>query len=441
MSLTNPQELTARILNPRSKHGIKSSSANRSAHFSEEAHLPHQEATSPEAARQMPTVSVTGFQNIPPPSALFRTTMASWRHNQQRNTTSTPVPHVNENIQPSNNQQSMASLPRMTSVSKNKTKEHARQLGQLARLQTPSGAITKKSSSSSTTTPYWRRNPLGRLIDSLKRSPSTTTIVPTATDPDVVQEFDRDISEFLVSVSGSFLGINPSELMQSTGLRQLIARNMRWFQNTPDWMKVVGLLIAKKFNGEVRNRNAFLEASISSFNPLLTSSSSSSFVSEGLSDEALETQPLLLRRSMPIPIPDKSEEAQEDHIPFTTNDVVVLASLSPPMSSENIVQPSSYAIASNTPQPKNKKDKKVKNADDKQKTESKKRKVMDKVMDVKEKAVKKIKKHPLPTSVKPIDVIDVDAEDEDANALYNSVSSSSSICTKDEQNIVTMMDI
>lgn len=153
-------------------------------------------------------------------------------------------------------------------------------------------------------------------------------------DPEVVQEFDRDISEFLVSISGKFLGMNPNDLMQSTGLRQLIARNMRWFQNTPDWMKVVGLLVAKKFNGEVRHRNAMLEplSGGHSYAPLLSSStSSSSFVNEDVKEEEDVSedikQPLLPnKRSESIPFPTKKARksktyqesvSPEDHIPFS----------------------------------------------------------------------------------------------------------------------------
>lgn len=365
MSLTNPQDLTTRILNPnsnRSKNGgaIKSSSSttNRAVHFPAEAHLPHQETGASQATHSQPIVSGTGFQGIPPPSTLFRTTMASWRHNQQHhphiNVDGNPtVPHVNENLPPQNNPQSVASIPRMTAVSKNKAREHSRQLSQLSRLQqsrSPShGAVTKKSaSSSSSSTPSWRRNPISRIIDSLKRSPdpsSSMNAVPNH-DPDIVLEFDRDISEFLVSVSGSFLGMNPNELMQSNGLRQLIARNMRWFQNTPDWMKVVGLLVAKKFNGEVRNRNALLEAFTTNTNAYtpLSSSSSSSFISEGLNEEEVPEvkQPLLIRHSEPIPIPKAQQQhdntTPEDHIQFMDDlfdNVVMVASTSSSSSSSS----------------------------------------------------------------------------------------------------------
>lgn len=443
MSVTNPQDLTTRILNPRSKNGgIKPSSAtHRSIHFPSEAHLSNQETGSPETTHPQPIVSGTGFQGIPPPSSLFRTTMASWRHNQQQHphinmaNGTASVSHVNENIPSQNNTQSMASIPRMTNVSKNKAKEHSRQLSHLSRLQQShspsSGALTKKSSSSSSSTPSWRRNPLGRIIDSLKRSPMSSS--PSSinnSDPDIVLEFDRDISEFLVSVSGSFLGMNPNELMQSNGLRQLIARNMRWFQNTPDWMKVIGLLVAKKFNGEVRTRNALIESTtasfISSFNPV-ASSSSSSFISEGLNEEDSEIQPLLIRHSTPIPIPKSkaNTETQEDHIPFNNSDKdlftnVHLVATSSSSSNDKFV-PLEMLLSSNETKTKKKKNTEKNKQDvvvvvDKK---DKKRKSVDKEDDdypvKQEKSKKKVRGSSKYVAALPessaIDILDVDVVD------------------------------
>lgn len=408
MSLTNPQDLTARILNPRSKNGgIKSSSTGRSADFIAEAHLSNQETGPSKATSSQPIVSSTGFQNIPPPSALFRTTMASWRHNQQHHPSFVRnVSDVNENIPLQNNEQSMATLPRMTSVSKNKAKEHSRQLSQLARLRsTTSGALHKKTSQTSST-PSWRRNPLTRIIDSLKRSPDNVSDIPVTTDPDVVLEFDRDISEFLVSVSGTFLGMNPNELMQSTGLRQLIARNMRWFQNTPDWMKVIGLLVAKKFNGEVRNRNAFIENAISSFSP----PSSSSFVSEGMNEEDSEVQPLLIRSTEPIPIPQAQEEIkQEDHIPFEKPEEVLFDKLFEIRRTSSSSSSDNKKSAKANQKKKNKSDESVKD---------KKRKSVDMDIDVEDEKVREVTKKVKPIQVRSrkllaapeatIDVLDVD---------------------------------
>ena len=492
MSLTNPQDLTARILNPRSKNnngGINNNNgttAGRSAHFAEEAHISHQEAMSSEATNTQPAVSVTGFQNIPPPSALFRTTMASWRHNQQhpgrvprvQTPTAHNVPHVHEDIPTPNHSQSMASLPRMTAASKNKTREHTRKLAQLARLQSSSsGALSKKSSSSSSTTnnnttPSWRRNPLTRIIDTLKRNPSsfTTETNEINSDPDIVLEFDRDISEFLVSVSGSFLGMNPNELMQSNGLRQLIARNMRWFQNTPDWMKVLGLLIAKKFNGEVRNRTAAI--SDVPYVPLLSSSSSSSasssffneVVDVNKNDESSEPQPQPQQRSMPIPFPSKQSSSSEDHnISFNNSmetkedDICLVASLS---SSKNAKEPNKKKIRKAKPMvvevgdikdiPKKTKQE---NADVKKinrkrsygKMINNKNVTEDDVVmfDKKEKS-KKVSKKTVPKSV--MDVIDVDTEEGivcDVDTMFLSSLSSSSFpspTNKKEDNFITFMD-
>lgn len=67
-------------------------------------------------------------------------------------------------------------------------------------------------------------------------------------DVDVIREFDNDVAGALLSVGGTFLGLPQEELMASPGMRKLVARNIRWFQSTPDIVKLVGLLAAKKMN-------------------------------------------------------------------------------------------------------------------------------------------------------------------------------------------------
>lgn len=135
-------------------------------------------------------------------------------------------------------------------------RDHQRQLGQLERLQ--------KRRATESHVPSWRRNPLTRMIDHLRHSASSSssslvasssTLPPPTEDQDVLREFDHDMAEAIVSVGGRFVGLRTEDLMQSPGLRKLIARNMRWFQNTPDWLKMIVLLLAKRVNGEVRRRH------------------------------------------------------------------------------------------------------------------------------------------------------------------------------------------
>lgn len=71
------------------------------------------------------------------------------------------------------------------------------------------------------------------------------------TDPEVIAEFDRDISRVVTHVTGRWMGLSDTELQQSPALRQLVSRNMRWFQHTPDWMKLMGIVVAKKVNSLV----------------------------------------------------------------------------------------------------------------------------------------------------------------------------------------------
>lgn len=75
-----------------------------------------------------------------------------------------------------------------------------------------------------------------------------------AEDTDVVRELDQDVAQALVAVGGTMLGIPTHELLRSPGMRKLVARNIRWFQGTPDLVKMVGLMAAKKLNQWVARR-------------------------------------------------------------------------------------------------------------------------------------------------------------------------------------------
>lgn len=162
----------------------------------------------------------------------------------------------------------------MTTASKTRLEKHARQMRALQRMQpsinTTTGAIKKGSK-----TPQWPHgNPLTRLLMRMKtnwQNPNVTT----ATDPGpltpeetqhVVREFDRDVAEAILSVGGHFMGISPGELSQSQGMRILVARNIRWFQNTPDFLKLMGLMAAKKMNNILAKRG-FTTMSLDTINP------------------------------------------------------------------------------------------------------------------------------------------------------------------------------
>lgn len=77
----------------------------------------------------------------------------------------------------------------------------------------------------------------------------------TPEDQDVIREFDHDVANAIVSLGGSFLGLPQDELVSSPGMRKLVARNIRWFQNTPDLVKLMGLMAAKKLNQWVERRH------------------------------------------------------------------------------------------------------------------------------------------------------------------------------------------
>lgn len=67
-------------------------------------------------------------------------------------------------------------------------------------------------------------------------------------DAGVHVEFDTDIVDALVYTVGRWLGLDTEQLRDSPGLRTLVSRNIQWFRSSPDWMKLVGLVLAKKLN-------------------------------------------------------------------------------------------------------------------------------------------------------------------------------------------------
>lgn len=75
-------------------------------------------------------------------------------------------------------------------------------------------------------------------------------------DQDVIREFDQDVAGALVCLGGSLMGLPQEDLVTSPGMRKLVARNIRWFQNSHDVLKLVGLMAAKKLNQWVAKRSA-----------------------------------------------------------------------------------------------------------------------------------------------------------------------------------------
>lgn len=78
--------------------------------------------------------------------------------------------------------------------------------------------------------------------------PSDPTTPPTEQDVGVHIEFDTDVVDALVYTVGRWMGLNAEQLRDSPGLRTLVSRNIQWFRSSPDWMKLAGLVLAKKLN-------------------------------------------------------------------------------------------------------------------------------------------------------------------------------------------------
>lgn len=67
-------------------------------------------------------------------------------------------------------------------------------------------------------------------------------------DVGVHMEFDTDVVDALVYTLGRWMGLNTEQLRDSPGLRTLVSRNIQWFRSSPDWLKLTGLVLAKKLN-------------------------------------------------------------------------------------------------------------------------------------------------------------------------------------------------
>lgn len=224
---------------------------------------------------------------VPAPSTLFTSAMELFRRTHHGTTRvteasgslqSTAFPH----------QSMVAQIPSVTgtlhSASKTRLQNHQRQMRKLQKNNTIPNLAGSKSCSPATSSdqPSWRRQTLDRLTRMLqntgraclpsapdsKEDTSTNMVVPVTfsssvmtpchfeSDSDVLMEFDHDVAEAILSAGGQYLNIPPAELIQSTGLRKLVARNIRWFQRTPDCVKLMGLMLAKKVNGMIhQNRH------------------------------------------------------------------------------------------------------------------------------------------------------------------------------------------
>ena len=101
---------------------------------------------------------------------------------------------------------------------------------------------------------------LGGVVSGLRQwAVDRWTTVPSATssenngasgehDRNVHIEFDTDVVDALVYTVGRWMGLDTEQLRDSPGLRTLVSRNIQWFRSSPDWMKLLGLVLAKKLN-------------------------------------------------------------------------------------------------------------------------------------------------------------------------------------------------
>lgn len=86
----------------------------------------------------------------------------------------------------------------------------------------------------------------GGLLGGLRRFVTGSAVIEE--DRGVHTEFDTDIVDALVYTVGRWMGLDIEQLRDSPGLRTLVSRNIEWFRSSPDWMKLAGLILAKKLN-------------------------------------------------------------------------------------------------------------------------------------------------------------------------------------------------
>lgn len=157
----------------------------------------------------------------------------------------------------------------MRNVGRTQLEKHAIKMRQLAQAMVSNSSATRPpalkrakidpatvgflNNTSSHTNPTWRQKAMERLIGSFQLSSSASA--PGEEDQIIMRELDRDVARALVHTGGKALGIHPDELYNSPGLQKLVARNMQWFNQAPDWLKLAGLCAAKKLNGYLQPEN------------------------------------------------------------------------------------------------------------------------------------------------------------------------------------------
>lgn len=155
-----------------------------------------------------------------------------------------------------NNKPKSAALTPFRPPSKTKMTQHIRKLkkaGLLNNGEALPSPHTIQHINHTPTPPKSTSSFLANTVMKLFRSGSSSCSNYTE-DMDVVREIDHDVATAVVSVGGSMLGLPQEELMQSQGMRKLVARNMQWFQGSPDFIKMIGLVAAKKLNQIVQRR-------------------------------------------------------------------------------------------------------------------------------------------------------------------------------------------
>ena len=74
------------------------------------------------------------------------------------------------------------------------------------------------------------------------------TPAPTGTPPVIMHEWNAEASTLVTVLAARFMGMEPRSLANSPGLRALVVQQLGWLHPAPDWLKLAGLLLTKKWN-------------------------------------------------------------------------------------------------------------------------------------------------------------------------------------------------
>ena len=182
-----------------------------------------------------------------------------------RNAPATALVSVNSNVPTPSRNRNTRQMVGLHQASKTQMDAYRRQIMQLQQHQQrqqashitpPSGPVPLVAPASQQ--PGWRSRVLQGLVSRMKQSsagPSSTSgsaFPPPTYDPVVVQELEQSLTQVLVRAGERLFGLDPVELQNSPGLRQMVHDHMNHWKFAPNWIKFGGSLACKRLAHWIR---------------------------------------------------------------------------------------------------------------------------------------------------------------------------------------------